>query len=359
MGSHSQVRRRLLLGGLVFLVLMLAAGVTFTMTTWSDVNRVTIDRSMVPETPFAAGGEEPASVAPGSNDEADEPAAIAPTDGVDVFLLVGSDSRDDLESLEGFGSFEGTRADVVMLLLRTSTEAAVLSLPRDLLVDDLCHGGETRINEMLQGCGEELNGPTLLTITVENLIGEYVDHFAMVDLAGFQEAVDAIGGYEICVEYPVRDSKSRLDLPAGCTMASGEQSLAWLRSRTTQELTEDGWRVMPGMNDLVRNERQRVFLIDVMGRLGDFSSPQEVTATAQAVAPYMTVDSELTLVDAVDLAWTMRGLASGSLSQLEVPVYDYVTEGGAAVLVSETPIDQIVAGFITPETANLEPVAAG
>ncbi|MEA1902237.1 MAG: LCP family protein [Actinomycetota bacterium] len=353
MGSSSHLRKRLLIGGTVILIVLIAAGVTFAMSTWSEVNRVTIDRSdMSSDAPEAAAPDEDATAEPSGESDEGEPGFVEPSDGVDVFLLVGSDSRSDLDSLEGFGDFEGTRADVVMLLLRTEREAAVLSLPRDLLVENICTGNDSRLNGMLEGCGDELNGATLLTLTVENLIGQRVDHFAMVDLAGFQDAVDAVGGYEICVENPVRDGRANLELPAGCTMATGDQALSWLRSRQTQELTEDGWRIMVGVSDLARNERQRDFLIEMMSRLADFSSPQDIAATAQAVAPYLTVDSELSLVSAVDLAWTMRGLASGALSQLEVPVYDYLTDAGASVLLPVTPVDQIVAGFVTPETAG-------
>lgn len=356
--GFSPTRKRWIIGGAVFVALLVALALNFTLSTWGEVNRVTIDRpaaSGVAAAPEdgAAEGEDPG----GATDEG-EPGEVPTTGGLDVFLLVGSDSREDLDSLDGFGDFGGTRADVVMLLLRTDTEAAVLSLPRDLYVNNICTGGQARINQMLEGCGSEMNGPTLLTIAVEELIGETVDHFAMVDLAGFQGAVDAVGGYEICVERPVRDSRADLELPAGCTQASGEQVLAWLRSRRTQELTDSGWRVIPGMSDLVRNERQRSFLIDMMGRLADFSSPQAIAATAQSVAPFVTVDSELTLVTAVNLAWTMRGLGTGAVAELDVPVYDYLTEEGAAVLLPSVPIDQIIAGFVAPEIADASSVQA-
>ncbi|HVR79784.1 MAG TPA: hypothetical protein VMS99_15510, partial [Acidimicrobiia bacterium] len=128
--------------------------------------------------------------------------------------------------------------------------------------------------------------------------------------------------------------------------------LAWLRSRYTQELTDNGWRPLPGMNDLVRNERQREFLIDLMGRLSDFSSPQAIASTASAVAPYVTVDSQLSLMGAVDFAWSLRGLGSGAVEELEVPVYDDVGIGGTAVLRASEPVDEIVAEFLSMETAG-------
>ena len=346
--DSSLVRKRIVIGGAVAATVLIAAAVALALSTWSEVNRVTIERPVAQsgDSGPTAVGETPTD-SPGIDDG-------EPTNdlSLDVILLVGSDSRDTLDDLTGFGSFDGRRADVVMVMFRSSAQTAVLSLPRDLWIDDPCTGGQARLNLMLEGCGEELNGPSLLTVTVENLIGQTIDHFAMVDLAGFEDAVDAIGGYEICLDYPVRDSRAVLDLPDGCTVASGEQTLAWMRSRQTEQLTESGWQIVPGVNDLARNERQRGFLIDMMSQLADFSSPQAIASTAQALAPFLTVDSELTLVDAVDLAWTMRGMGNGSVRELDLPVYDFITDAGASVLLSSIPISEIVAGFLTPEIAN-------
>jgi anionic cell wall polymer biosynthesis LytR-Cps2A-Psr (LCP) family protein len=125
-----------------------------------------------------------------------------------------------------------------------------------------------------------------------------------------------------------------------------------MRSRHTQELTEDGWHTLPGMNDLVRNERQRTFLIDIMGRMADFTSPQAMTAAARAVAPFLTVDSDLTLFEAVDIAWTLRGYGSSSVVQLEVPVYDATTDAGAQVLMASVPVDEIVSSFLSDVAAG-------
>jgi LCP family protein required for cell wall assembly len=341
------VKKRLIIGGALVVGLLLVTGAVFAMSTWGDVNRVSIDGE---EQPRAQTGEEPSE--DGATLEAGETVGVP--EGMEVFLLVGSDSRDDLESVQGFGEFGGQRADVVMVLIRPAdgSRAALLSLPRDLLVDNVCsEGGEHRLNDALQGCAA-LNGPTALTRTVESVIGQKVDHFALVDLAGFQEAVDAVGGYEICVERAVRDARAQLELPAGCTQATGAQTLAWLRSRSTQELTDDGWRTMPGVNDLTRNQRQREFLLSMMGQLSDFGSPTAVADVAQVIAPYVTVDSELSLVDAVNLAWTMRGLSRGDIDELEIPVSDATTASGAAVLVAGVDIADLVDDYLAPEIAE-------
>lgn len=341
MTSPSSLKRRLLIAGAVLVLLLLGAGGLFAANTWGEVNRVTIDRPDDDSSGPVAQEDEDLDDAP----EPDETPEVEDA-GLRVFLLVGSDSRLDLDDTEGFGDFEGNRADVVMVLLKEGNRTGLLSLPRDLIVDDPCRDNESRVSELLEGC-LTMNGATLLTVAVEDLIGESVDHFALVDLAGFQAAVDAVGGYEICLERPVRDQRANLELPEGCTLADGEETLAWMRSRHTQELTESGWRVMPGVNDLVRNERQRAFLIDMMGRIADFSSPQAMAQSAQAVAPYVTVDADLTLMDAVNLAWTMRGLGSGAISELEFEVYDDTTSGGAAVLRPSTPVEEVVSEFLS------------
>lgn len=348
MGS-TQLQKRLLISGALVIVLSVGMILYVGFSTWGQVNRVDIDR------PEPSAADDDGSVDSGQGDSpasAREDVGVVDQEETEVFLLVGSDSREDLTDLTRFGSFEGRRADVVMVVIRAPGGTAIMSLPRDLWVESVCDGEMNRLNEELEGCDDLLNGPTLLTLTVEQIIGEAIDHLALVDLAGFQGAVDAIGGYEICLDWPVRDARSGLELPAGCTLASGEQTLAWLRSRQTQELTESGWRTMPGVNDLARNQRQRDFLIDMMGRLSDFSSPQSLTATAVAVAPYVTVDSELSLVTAVNLAWDLRGLGEGDVTELEVPVVDHTTPNGAAVLLPSTPVREIVADFLAPTTAG-------
>lgn len=325
---------------------MVAAAVA--IETWGDVDRVDIQRL---ETIAA-----PSQDAPRDNPDATAvpefrlPPVPSASDGTDTLLMVGSDSRSGLDDANGFGDFEGSRADVLMLLIRPrdGQEAAVLSLPRDLWVSTPC--GNERLSETLLGC-DDMNGESTLLATVESLTGLGVDHMALVDMDGFQEVVDELGGYEICVERPVRDTRANLNLDAGCHNANGEDTLAWLRSRSTQEQREDGsWRTMAGVSDLTRNERQRDFLIAMLGRLGNFGDPQDALSVAQTIAPHVTVDSNLGITQAVSLAWTMRDL--DSIAEISVPVEDYTTQAGAQVLVAAEDIESMIADVIAVETVS-------
>jgi len=84
-----------------------------------------------------------------------------------------------------------------------------------------------------------------------------------------------------------------------------------------------------------------------------------MASTAQSIAPFVTVDSKLSLTEAVDIAWALRGMGNGSVRELDVPVQDFITESGAAVLLASIPVDEIVAGFVTPETAEDDSPVAG
>jgi LCP family protein required for cell wall assembly len=330
------------------LAVIVIGGVAFALTTWGNVDRVEIERmTSIAEPPEVDAEENPDVTAV---PEFRLPPVPSATDGIDTLLMAGSDSREGLEDLTGFGDFEGARADVLLLLIRprNGDQVAVVSLPRDLWVSTPC--GQERIGEALEGCAG-MNGESTLLATVESLTGLGVDHLALVDMAGFRHVVDELGGYEICVERPVRDEKSKLDLSAGCHLADGEQTLAWLRSRTTEELTEDGWRLMSGVSDLTRNERQRDFLIEMLDRLGNFGDPQEALSAAQTLSPYVTVDSNLGITQAVSLAWTMRGLGD-SVEEIEIPVEDYVTQSGAQVLLAAADIEAVIADVVAVETVG-------
>jgi anionic cell wall polymer biosynthesis LytR-Cps2A-Psr (LCP) family protein len=103
---------------------------------------------------------------------------------------------------------------------------------------------------------------------------------------------------------------------------------------------------MAGVSDLTRNERQRAFLISMMGRVSDLGNPTDVLSIARAVAPYVTVDDDLSLMDAVGLASTMKGLDTGDVVELEIPVADYVADDGAMVLIATADVARLVADFI-------------
>jgi len=201
---------------------------------------------------------------------AEEPGVPEFGDGIErhdellTTLVLGSDAGDG----------DSARADAIMLIVMPPDDRkpVIASIPRDLWVENPCTGGMSRINAGLTGCGDEISGPDLMTIMVEDLAGIEIDHYAEVDFDGFIRIVDAFGGVEICTEHPVRDWRAELDLPGGCIEASGDEALAWARSRHTQELVDGTWRVQPGVNALARDERQQELVLEVADQVASFDS---------------------------------------------------------------------------------------
>jgi LCP family protein required for cell wall assembly len=294
--------------GLITLPLMRARAV------WDSIERVTLAASPEPQVTSQLVTE------------------AAGTHPPQTILLVGSDSRDGLDSLTNFGNFEGARADVIILAGLDDAKITLLSIPRDLYVDDSCGGGRHKLGEALTGC-EGRSGLGQLVSEVEKVLAMPIDHALLVDMAGFQQVVDRLGGYEICVDRPIRDNKAGLNLAAGCSNADGATTLAWLRSRNTLQKLDGGWRAVPGVSDLERNARQRQFLLEMLSRATDASNPGQLLSLAEEVAPHLTMDSQLELREAVRWGWLFR---SAEMTEAEIPVVYQTTDDGASVLVPDT-----------------------
>ncbi len=254
----------------------------------------------------------------------------------DAYLLIGAD-------------LSGSLADVIMYVLKPTDGGSpiIASLPRDLYLPNPCTRTNTRLNAALNGCGEFANGPELLGLMVEDFTGIPVDHFAIVDFEGFVEVVDAFGGYEICVDNPVRDPKAFLNLDAGCSLADGETVLAWVRSRRTQEFVNGRWRTMEGVSDFSRQERQQEVLLGIASKLRSFSSITAFRAVVSKIQDSVQVDEGLDFATLINTAWGNRDLDLTAIERLTLDFDDRTVEVGgltAYVLVPTMPFEQALAG---------------
>ena len=255
----------------------------------------------------------------------------APIEGYRSFLLVGTDEAAGI-------------ADVVMLTVLPSdgSDPFMVSLPRDLYVPNRCTNGYTRINATLHGC-RDINGPTFLSLAVEDFTGIAVDHFALFDFGGFADIIDSVGGVEICVEHDRRDWRAELDIKAGCTNADGATALAWVRSRQPQEYVDGRWRTVSGSSDLLRIQHQQDVLLQLLGKLKTFDSPTDLASKVQELSAAFTLDEGLGIGDAIALAWSLRGLDVGTVRRLDVPVVYSTTQNGQLVLRATMSFDEVLA----------------
>ena len=245
-----------------------------------------------------------------------------PDEVFEAYLLIGTDAS-------------GFLADAIVLALQPndSSRPIVVSLPRDLYLWNTCRETFTRLNAGLGGCSGVASGMEMMALMVEDYTGIPVDHMARINFSGFAAAVDALGGTTICVDHPTRDPKAGLSIPtAGCQHADGDLTLAWVRSRSTEQLIDGEWRRVAG-SDYVRQNRQQDILFQLADRAASFSSPGNLVSRLSAVAGSVRLDSSWTLGDAVWVGWRYRGISKGSVSRFSIDADNYRTPGGAQVLI--------------------------
>ncbi|HLB62661.1 MAG TPA: LCP family protein [Actinomycetota bacterium] len=234
------------------------------------------------------------------------------------YLLLGSDSREGMtaEELEHFGTDEDiggeNRADTVIVVHTEPDrkQAVILHFPRDLWVN-IPGSGEGKINGAFAG-GVDGGGPQLVAETVQELTGIRIHHVLYVNLAGFENIVDAMGGVPMCVDRPLFDELTGLDIPeAGCYEFNGFQALSYVRSRQTGEGCP--------IPDFVRIQRQQRFLRAVLNKVLHPSQVVNLPDLVPAVLSNMRPDPGLNPADLAYLASQLQGVTTGAADFRAVP----------------------------------------
>lgn len=131
-------------------------------------------------------------------------------------LLMGVDQEDN-----GTG-----RSDSLMLFtLNPKTKSMkITSIPRDSYTEIVGKGKKDKINHAYA-----FGGIDMTVKTVENFLNVPVDHYVEVNMAGFKDIVDAVGGVDVNndLEFTSRDSH----FAKGNIHLDGEQALKYTRMR--------------------------------------------------------------------------------------------------------------------------------
>lgn len=257
-----------------------------------------------------------------------------------TFLIVGSDSRAGLDSLDNFGSAGGQRGDVVMLvkLNQANSTAQMLSIPRDLWVD-IPGYSKNRVN-----AAYAFGGPSLMVETIKQNLKVEVNHYVEIDFVGFAALVDELGGIEIAFPYAARDRKSGLEVEAGSQTLDGDMALAYARSRKYQEYQNGSW-VSVDASDIGRTQRQQEVIRAILSELKSPASITEAGAIASAMAEHMTIDSNLATSSVAGLAWGFKGILVGGIDGATLPTSGATKEGKSVVLIKEPEAGAMLANF--------------
>ena len=273
-------------------------------------------------------------------------------DNFDAYLLIGSDER-SAEIAETRGKIQGKRADVIILGLveKSTKDMTLVSFPRDLLIKNNCTGEYERINASYgkNNCGGRAEN---LAAAIYSISGIRVTNFASFDFEGFEEIINSVDGIEVCVDKTQREGFS-FELQKGCQNVEGLIALNWVVSRSTEVLVgekvldENGndiseWKLMPGVSDLTRIERQQYVVMQLIKELKNFESINELSSFINALENSFIIDETLSINKAVELLWTFRNIDLNNVTKLTTPV-DFVTlSDGRQVLVLNKSINDFL-----------------
>lgn len=230
-----------------------------------------------------------------------------------TWLLIGSDSRDDIDNpvLKGapLGKFEGQRSDtiIIMSVPKIGTPLQLTSIPRDLVVTIPAHG-DTGEKKNKINAAYAFGGPSLSLNTVEKLVGVQMDNYAEIGFAGLVNVVNSFGGIKVCPSQDFSDKKSGLEIKEGCQTIDGLTALAYSRMRYADP-----------KGDIGRGERQQEVVKQIMKKsLSPFTllNPLRAPRTVSALANAVTVNKGVGPLDLVPLAIALR---SGGIDSATLP----------------------------------------
>ncbi|GAB3245890.1 LCP family protein [Arthrobacter pigmenti] len=243
------------------------------------------------------------------------------TDPIQI-LIIGTDTR---SGNSGYGSTELAKgyghADVMMLMQLSADRerVTVVSFPRDLMVPlPACEdplSGSISPQQPLGQLNSSLSngGPGCTVATINEMTGLTVDHFMMADFNAVKELSKTLGGVQVCLNRPVHDGKSNLDLPAGVSTVQGEQALAFLRTR----------HEFGNGSDLDRIRAQQSFLSSMVRKVkdnGTLSNLPRLYSIAETVTRNLTVDEGLSRIPKlVSTATRLSGVDLSEVAFVTVP----------------------------------------
>ncbi|MEU6097858.1 LCP family protein [Streptomyces sp. NPDC047079] len=253
----------------------------------------------------------------------DRPAKV--DNGSENILVLGSDTRSGGNGKLGGGADDGSaRSDTAMIvhLYKGHKKAAVVSVPRDTLVDrPECTDAKGAVQPAASGVmfnsAYSTGGATCAVKTVESISGVRMDHYIEVDFSGFQKLIDDLGGVRVTTTKDIADKDSHLDLQAGTHTLDGRQALGLVRTRHG---VGDG-------SDLGRIQLQQAFvkaLVAQVKQIGILTSPTRLVELADTATRTVTTDSDLGSVNSLaSFAGGLKGISSSHMDMVTVPVqYD-------------------------------------
>jgi LCP family protein required for cell wall assembly len=278
----------------------------------------------------------------GDNNEAPRPEGQP-----ELVLLVGSDSRVGLTEKEkddlGADDVPGERADTLILAqIDPATEhITMVQFPRDLWVP--VGNEKNKINAALE------QGVDPMVRTVEQLTGLDIDRYVQINIAGFKDLVDAIGGVDVCVPEAIEfDPNTGLEIAEpGIVHFSGRKAVRFVRSRHS---------VAGG--DLGRIQNQQKFMaaaIDKITSVDTLLHLSRIQELQEVLKKNIKVDQDTGLLDLLRIGQRFRAFNPAQFEAYTAPNLGIGTaSNGLSIVVPDMRGMEVMFGALAREESPSE-----
>ncbi|GFH42105.1 transporter [Lactococcus hodotermopsidis] len=262
--SKMKLWQKILLGSLAFLVIS-AGGIfaygTIVLHRTEDVMRSTFEELGL-----------------GSSKKSDD--IIKATKPLTV-LLMGIDTGDKTRA----DLWEGLSDTMIVMTINPQTNTTTMvSLERDMLTDVVDPDGDFLATDKLNAA-YSLGGTATAVATIQQQLGLDIDKYALINMNGLKDLVDAVGGIDVnnTLDFPISIEETEPDYTAtiesGVQHIDGDQALVYARMRHQDP-----------EGDIGRQARQREVITQVVSKVLSLNSVANYEKILQAVSGNMKTD---------------------------------------------------------------------
>ena len=239
-------------------------------------------------------------------------------------LVMGSDNRDGTNI---GGDTPGLSDTTILLHLSADRKRAYgVSIPRDTMVErPECkskNGKKTVPGGLIQfNTAYAVGGPLCTIRTVEKITDVRIDHFVVINFAGFKDMVNAVNGVQVCVPTEVNDNVGHIHLPAGTYKVNGAQALDYVRVRHG---------IGAATGDIGRMKRQQAFISAMIKKVvskGTLANPVRLYKFLDAATRSLTTDSGFAhLKELASLGSSLKNIGLDNIQFVTVPNQTYAPD---------------------------------
>ncbi|MED4694917.1 LytR family transcriptional regulator [Peribacillus frigoritolerans] len=204
-------------------------------------------------------------------------------------LMLGVDERDG----------DKGRSDTMIVLTVNPQKKSVkmLSIPRDTRTEIVGHGTQDKINHAFA-----FGGAKMSMDTVENFLDIPIDYYMKINMEGFKDIVDAVGG--VTVQNDLDFTSDGIHFAKGTYTLNGKEALAYSRMRHDDP-----------SGDFGRQSRQRAIIEAVIKEGASLSSLTKYDEVFAALGN--NIQTNLAFDDMMDIQKNYRD-ASKSITQSSI-----------------------------------------